>query len=133
VVFVLEYPSIITWIFRKKADMTRTAELSARRSEIIEEMGRIHAMRKGTLNATWKDVAHKDGEVVRKGPYYVLTNKAPGGKTQTLSVAPQDAERVQAEVDNYKRFRQLADEYVDVCDEMSVLSCPQPQGDAKKN
>jgi hypothetical protein len=107
-------------------------ELSARHGEIIDEMGSIRAMRKGSLNATWRDVTHKDGEVARKGPYWVLTNKGKDGKTQTVSVAATDVARVRGDVENYRRFRELADECIEVCEEMALGTGTEAVG-AKKN
>jgi hypothetical protein len=108
-------------------------ELAARRAEILEEFNRMGGMRKGVLNATYQKVTHKDGEVVVRGPYYRLSRKGENNKTLSWSIPTTEAERVQTEVDNYRRFRRLADEFVNVCDEMSVLEHSQPQDDAKKN
>jgi hypothetical protein len=69
--------------------------------------------------------------VVEKGPYYEITKKGAGGKTVAESVPAKDAEYMKAEVDNYKRFRQLSDEYVDVCEQMSLISGIEDE--AKKN
>ena len=111
--------------------MTSATQLAMRRSEIVEEISKIRSMRKGVLNAKHQKVLHKNGEVVIKGPYYVLTKKCSGGKTVSQSVSAIDAPRVQEEVDNYKRFRQLSDEYVDVCEKMSLLTNSNDEG--KKN
>jgi chorismate mutase len=102
--------------------MKNLIQLAARRSEIVGEIGEIKSMRKGTLNAKYQNVQHKGGEVVVKGPYYALTKKAPGGKTVYQSIPAENAPQIQNEVDNYKRFRQLSDEYVDVCEKISVLA-----------
>jgi hypothetical protein len=111
--------------------MSSTAQLTARRIEIIGEITDIKSMRKGVLNEKYQKVRHKSGEVVEKGPYYELTKKGTGGKTIAQSVSAKDAERIKAEVDNYKRFRQLSDEYVEVCERMSLLA--ECDDDAKKN
>ena len=106
-------------------------QLTTRRMAIIDEMASIESMRKGVLNSRYQKVKHKNGEVVEKGPYYELTKKGAGGKTIAQSISAKDAERVRAEVDNYKRFRQLSDEYVDVCEQMSLLANSDDEG--KKN
>jgi hypothetical protein len=113
--------------------MPRIAELVARKAGIVEEIGKIQTMRKGTLSAIYQKVVHKDGEVVRKGPYYRLSRKGKNNKTVSWSIPTQEAARVQEEVDNYRHFRQLTDEYVDVCEELATLSASQSQDDAKKN
>ena len=111
--------------------MLNAAQLTARRMEIIGEITGIKSMRKGVLNAKYQRVKHKNGDVVEKGPYYELTKKGAGGKTIAQSVSAKDAEHIKAEVDNYKRFRQLSDEYIDVCEQMSLLAGS--DGDVKKN
>jgi hypothetical protein len=111
--------------------MSQLAELVKRRDEIIEDISKIQSMRKGTLNATYTKVTHKDGALAVRGPYYKLSRKGKNNKTQSWSVLAKDAELVQEEVDNYRRFRKLADEFVEVCEEISLLS--QPQDDVKKN
>ena len=112
--------------------MHAMTELAERRNIIIEKISEIKSMRKGVLNSQYKDVSHKNGDIVQKGPYYVLTKKGNNGKTISQSISAKDAEHVQAEVDNYKCFRQLADEYVSVCEEISLLQ-GESQDEAKKN
>ena len=111
--------------------MSDFSRLATRRSEIASEINRIESMRKGTLNAQYQKVRHKNGDVVEKGPYFVLTRKSAGGKTVSRSIPAKDAPRIQAEVDNYKRFRDLSDEYVDVCEKISILADGGDEG--KKN
>ncbi|GHU61048.1 hypothetical protein AGMMS49983_00010 [Clostridia bacterium] len=104
--------------------------LQAKRSAIAKEIDGIHSMRKGTLNPFHQKVTHKNGEVVLKGSYYVLTRKEEGGKTITQSIPAKDMPRIQQEVDNYKEFRRLTEEYVRVCESISLLS---EGDDTKKN
>ncbi|MCL2768423.1 MAG: hypothetical protein FWE49_06845 [Synergistaceae bacterium] len=111
--------------------MSALSYLATRRSEIASEISGIESMRKGTLNAQYQQVKHKNGDVVQKGPYFVLTRKSAGGKTVSKSISAKDAPRVQAEVDNYKRFRDLSEEYVDVCEKLSILTDSDDEG--KKN
>lgn len=94
--------------------------LELRRHEIATEINEIRSMRKGVLNTKYQSVQHKNGEVVLKGPYYVLTKKGAGGKTISESISAVDAHHIREEVDNYKRFRKLSDEYVKVCEKISL-------------
>jgi hypothetical protein len=111
--------------------MRSILDLSARRNKILGEISELQTMRKGVLNATYQKVAHKDGETVVKGPYYVLTRKGDKGKTVTQSIQAEDVPRIQQEVGNYKRFRQLSEEFVEVCEELSLIN--EEGDDAKKN
>lgn len=111
--------------------MSSLFQLAVRRHEIIEEIEMIKSMRKGTLNKRYNKVKNKKGEDVLNGPYYVLTKKGAGNKTVSDPIPATDAPRVQEDVENYKRFRQLADEYVDVCERLSQFTNDEDEG--KKN
>ena len=111
--------------------MSLISDLSARRRNIIEEISELHTMRKGVLNATYQKVPHKDGKIAVKGPYYVLTRKGDGGKTVTKSIPAEDVPHIQQEVDNYKKFRALSDEFVNVCEELSLTNGDEDE--VKKN
>jgi hypothetical protein len=112
--------------------MTLFSELVARRSEILGEISGIWSMRKGVLNAIYQKVAHKNGDVAVKGPYYVLTRKGAGGKTVSQSIPAAEVAYVRQEAEKYKKFRQLSDEFVAVCEEISLIAGDESD-DAKKN
>ena len=65
------------------------------------------------------------------GPYYVLSKKGTGNKTVSERIPATDAPRVQEKVDNYKRFKQLTDEYIEVCERLSEFTDIEDEG--KKN
>jgi len=111
--------------------MPEIYQLATRRQEIVEEIDTIKSMRKGTLNTRYNKVTNKKGEEVLNGPYYVLTKKGVGNKTISEPIPATVAPRVQEEVENYKRFKQLADEYMEVCEKLSQFSDAEDEG--KKN
>jgi hypothetical protein len=119
-------------IVKGGTNMLQLTELTIRRDEIIKEISGIRSMRKGVLNTTYQKVAHKNGEVAVKGPYYVLSRKGAGGKTVSRSIPAAEAPYVQQEVDNYKRFRKLSDEFVEICEKVSVLNAI-AEDECKKN
>lgn len=111
--------------------MKELSQLAARRQEIVIEIDSIKSMKKGTLNTKYNKVINKNGDEILNGPYYVLTKKGIGNKTVSETITAADASRVQEEVDNYKRFRQLTDEYMDICEELSQFADSEDEG--KKN
>jgi hypothetical protein len=111
-------------------DMPNRTDLNTKRKNIARKIEGITSMRKGTLNSMYQKVTHKNGETVMKGPYYVLTRKESGGKTITKSIPVKDVPNIQQEVDNYKEFRRLTDEYVEICEKISILA---EDNDTKKN
>jgi hypothetical protein len=64
----------------------------------------------------------KDGTVRQRGPFFKITSKDGMNKTVSLTVPKDKKEYMRAEVENYQRFRKLADEYADVCEQISVLT-----------
>jgi hypothetical protein len=87
-------------------------------------------MRKGSLNVKYNEAINKNGVASKTGPYYILTGKGSGNKTVSKSVAVADEPRVRQEVENYKEFRRLTDEYIEVCENISLL---EGKDDTKKN
>jgi hypothetical protein len=112
--------------------MLQLDQLTARRDEIVREISEIQSLRKGVLNATYQKVPHKNGEVALKGPYYLLSKKGAGGKTLSRSIPAAEVAYVQREADKYKKFRRLSDEFVEVCEKISILK-GQAEDECKKN
>jgi transposase-like protein len=82
------------------------------------------------LEAALREVRHlreqffkvkQEGKTVRRGPYFVL-QRWLGGKNLCERVAADQVEPVRQGVEGYKRFRQLADEFVDVCEAITLQS-----------
>jgi hypothetical protein len=87
-------------------------QLEQRREAILREMGAIDRMCRGHLSEQFFK-AKQGGKTVRRGPYFVL-QRWLGGKNLCERVAADQVEPVRQGVEGYKRFRQLADEFVDV-------------------
>jgi hypothetical protein len=101
--------------------------LQERRERILEEMGALDCLRRGSLSRQffqWQQ-AGKSG---RHGPYYVLQGYFQGQKFSERVPAAQAAE-VQELVANYQRFQALAEEFVTVTEQLTL----QAVADSKKN
>ena len=106
-------------------------QLMERRIQICDHIAEIISMRRGTLNEIYRDQTLKDGTIAKRGPFYNITTKAEKGKTVTTAVPKKDLEKVRKEVENYKQFRALSDEYIEICEKISLLTA---DGDeVKKN
>jgi hypothetical protein len=97
-------------------------QLTERREHICDAIAGITSMRRGTLNEVYRHQKLKDGTVATRGPFYNITTKAANNKTVTVAVSKSDLGRVRLEVQNYKDFRALCDEYIDVCERISLLT-----------
>jgi hypothetical protein len=105
------------------ADMPkRTPSPDRRRMQISEEIGSITTMQRGSLNEFYYEQTLKDGTKVKRGPFYNVTTKDGKGKTVSKAVSKSDVADVRREVENYRRFKMLADEYVKVCELLSAMA-----------
>ena len=103
--------------------MDKLSKLLLEKNGISGEIAAISSMRKGVLNEQFVTAKLKDGRETTRGPYFVLTRKGPHGKTVSKSIPSSDADFLRSETENYKRFRQLTDKYVEVCEQISLLQC----------
>jgi hypothetical protein len=94
-------------------------------------MAEIKTMRRGSLSEWTYDKTLKDGTVKQRGPFFRITRKDGNNKTVTTPVQKASLDYFRKEVDNYRKFRKLADEYAEVCEQISVLAYA--DDDAKKN
>ena len=92
-------------------------QLQLRREQILEEMGAIDQICRGHLSEQYFK-SKQDGKTVRRGPYYVLQRWFKG-KNLCERINADQLEPVRQGVEGYKRFRQLADEFVDVSEQIT--------------
>jgi transposase len=105
------------------------SQLEARREQILQQIKSIDQLRRGTLSRQFFK-KRRSGSKARQGPYYVLQGYIQGQKFSERIPAGQ-ASQVEPLVANYKRFEQLAEEFVSVTDQLTRMSQAAP--DAKKN
>jgi len=102
--------------------MTRHERLEAKRLAVLEEMGTIRTLRKGTLAEQWFPVI-RDGKKTKKlrGPYYVWTYKV-GKKTISERITGARAvEQARRDAAAYKRFKELCREYEALTQQLGEL------------
>lgn len=102
--------------------METVEEVEARRKAILEEIGGIRSMRRGTVNEQYAKVSHKGKkDPVRRGPYYVLSRNE-GGKTVGWRLrTPDEVEQAKEDVAAYKRFKALCKEYEEFTEKLGEL------------
>jgi hypothetical protein len=99
------------------------------RQTLVEQLQSIERLRRGSLSKQFFQ-SSRPGSTTRRGPYFVLQGFFHGQKfSQRI---PQDqAAQVEQDVDNYRRFQRLAEDYVTVSDQITRLRDARP--DSKKN
>lgn len=105
------------------------SQLEQRREQILLEMKAIDRLRRGSLSRQFFK-RPRSASKAQQGPYYVLQGYVQGEKFSER-VAANQATQIEPLVANYKRFEKLAEEFVDITDQLTRLSQAAP--DAKKN
>lgn len=104
-------------------------DLLQQRQTILLQMQSIDRLRRGSLSKQFFK-ARPPAPAQRQGPYYVLQGFFHGKKFSER-IAPDQAAQVEQDVENYRRFQNLAEEYVTVSDQITRL--PEQSPDSKKN
>lgn len=102
--------------------MESREKLERQQQQVLEEMGRLGPMKRGTLNEQYLRVPQKGQKTpALRGPYYVLSRKR-GGKTVSQRVAPGEVARVRREMARYERFVELSREFVELSEQLGALA-----------
>lgn len=101
--------------------------LLQKRAGLLQDLQAIDRLRRGSLSKQFFKAP--PGLTGRRGPYFVLQGFFHGKKFSERIPAEQ-APQVQEQVDNFRRFQTLAEEYITLSDEITRLEAP--DADRKK-
>jgi hypothetical protein len=104
------------------------AALRQKQPVLLQQMQAIDRLRRGSLSRPFFKSPGRSA--ARRGPYYVLQGFFRGQKFSARVPADQAAQ-VQQDVDNYRRFQALAEDYVTVSDQIARRQ--DQRQDRKKN
>ena len=90
--------------------------LRQKRDRVLDNMQAIDRLRRGSLSKQFFKAPSSQTE--KQGPYFVLQGFFQGKKFSERIPADQ-APQVQEQVDNYRRFQSLAEEFVTLSDEIT--------------
>ena len=96
------------------------------RDQVLHQMQAIDLLRRGSLSKQF----FKGPDGGQRGPYFVLQGFFHGKKFSER-ISAEEAPQVQEQVDNYRRFQTLAEEYVTLSDE--ITRCESQDSVSKKN
>ena len=105
------------------------SQLEARREQILQQIQSIDRLRRGSLSRQFFK-KRRAGSKLPQGPYFLLQGYIQGQKFSERVPAEQ-APQIEPLVANYKRFEELAEQFVTVTDQLTRLSQGVPE--AKKN
>lgn len=108
---------------------TALPELRRQREQILQEIQKIDRLRRGTLSEQFF-LKKREGKTIRQGPYYVLQCYLKGSKCSER-IPADEAQQAKTDVANYQRFQELAEQFVQITDQITRLE--NGHIDAKKN
>ena len=104
-------------------------DLHQERQSILLQMQSIDRLRRGSLSTQFFK-PHPPGSTPRRGPYYLLQGFLHGKKF-SQRIPQEQAAQAEEDVENYRRFQRLAEDYVTVSDQITRLQDQRP--DSKRN
>ena len=103
--------------------------LKQQREEVLEQMRSIDRLRRGTLSQHFLKKC-RGAQTLTHGPYFVLQGYLRGKKF-SRHIPAVEAAKVEEQVKGYKRFQQLAEDFVSLTERITQVE-EQP-ADSKKN
>jgi len=103
------------------------AEHESERLAILQRMGSLTRMRRGTVNVQSFTKQRKDGSVVTQGPYY-LYSRTEKGSSYSQRLPAEAVAQYRQETENCRRFKELAQQYILLCERLTAQG-----GEGKKN
>jgi hypothetical protein len=103
--------------------------LRSQRDGILDRMKQIDHLRRGSFSRQFFKT-RRDGKIVESGPYFVLQCFLKGKKCSERVPASRAGE-VQKQVENFRLFHALAEEFVALSDQITQLESA--ADDSKKN
>ncbi len=104
-------------------------QLRRQRDQIVQEIDAIDRLRRGSLSEQFFH-RKRDGRKIRLGPYFVLQCSLKGAKCSER-IDAEKAEQTKSDVAHYQRFKQWADQFVAVTDQITRLESG--SAESKKN
>ena len=111
--------------------MLNQDQLERQRLDILNSMGSLTRMRRGTVNEQFFTRKNADGSPVRLGPYFLFSRTE---KRQSFSkrLAVGEVERFREETENCRRFKELATQYILVCEGLADCAADKTPAEVKK-
>lgn len=107
-----------------------------RKKEIINQIKKIGDMRRGSVSEQHYEAKHKDGSIVRQGPYFLYSYKDKGKTVSRRLSGPGEAEYYRKEIGEFRHFEQLSRQLIvtshRICDLKTQAEADSDEQEQKK-
>ena len=93
--------------------------IQQQRNEIIAELARLPALRRGSITDQYVETVGPDGRTHRRGPYPVYTCKEAGRTVSRRLRRPELVEACREHIAQGRRFRELTDRLLRLGEQLS--------------
>lgn len=102
--------------------MSRTDELVARRRQVVQELGQLEQIRRGSVVEQFVERTLRDGTKVRRGPYLLYSFKEDGRTVSRRLSNKGEARMYREQIAGFRRFQELTAELLELGEELSELA-----------
>ena len=116
--------------------MEKLKEALEKKKQIINQIKKIKDMRRGSVVEQYYEVKHKNGAMVRQGPYFLYSYKEKGRTISRRLSGPREAQRYRQEIEEFRRFEQLSSQLIEashqICDLKAETGAMPDEGPQEK-
>ena len=102
--------------------MASMESLEEQRRRILEELGCLGEMRRGSICEQFVESTGREGRKKRRGPYFVYTYKEKGKTVSRRLTSSEQVALCQKQIQAFRRFQDLTGQLVEIGERISDLA-----------
>ena len=111
---------------------TTTAQIHARRRQILSQIDDLELIRRGSITEQFVDAVLKDGTKVRRGPYTLHAFKDKDGRTVSRRLTdPTQIASYRSQIEAFRHFQQCTAELLTLGEVLCDLAIDDPEAQKK--
>ena len=101
--------------------MATAEQVRSRRKDVLEELGSLEHVRRGSVVEQYVEDVRNDGSPVRRGPYMLFSYKEKGKTISRRLKGPDQAEMYRKQIQGFRRFQELVNELVGLGEQLCEI------------
>ena len=101
--------------------MATAEQVRSRRKKVLEELGSLEHIRRGSVIEQYVEDTRKDGSRVRRGPYMLYSYKKKNKTVSRRLKRSEDANVYREQIKGFRRFQEIVTELVGLGEQLCDL------------